>query len=49
MRWEEIKPDTRLETFQEERLVDVAVMAVDDEVTPLAIVLRIRLREEHLT
>ena len=38
-----------LETFQEERLVNVAVMAVDNKVTPLAIVLRLRLREEHLT
>ena len=48
MRWQEIKPDSRLETFQEEGFISVAVVAVDDKVAPLAIVLRLRLREEHL-
>ena len=49
MRWQEVNPDLRLETLQEEGLLSVAPMAVDDKVALLAIVFRLRLREEHLT
>lgn len=38
MRWQEVNPDLRLETLQEEGLLYVAPMAVDNEMAPLAIV-----------
>ena len=49
MRWQEVNPDLRLETLQEEGVVSVAVMAINNEVALLAIILRLRLRKKHLT
>ena len=49
MRWQEVDPHLVLETLQEEGLLGVAPMAIDNEVTPLAVILGLRLGQKDLT